>query len=898
MSRTSSLALALVLLGAGAASAQPVTDADLDNVPHMHSGTFTGDDSGGWARNDLELEGAYMVKCVPAIDLYRLLRSGDNGEALRESLFSDENQFRELRKQPICEAFSIGYPIDEIPWDAERHAIREANPYVWLAVESGNYDIDERRNRRMISLGTDLMDDVYYDTRDFTMLSHRLTIRGRKRWDSGSEVRRLLIGMKHERGIDESGIKVAAKVDIRTDSPDADDLIKLDDYVRSGMVGWDGSPEPAEPCRELYHLLTAATDLPDTATKKDVLLLEPKVFLRSIRSRYHLNEVRLQSVRELHDLGKKRLEALLATARESRMDGAVPAQHDAAVKAWETKARAVLDRTLVAERASARLRELDPSMVVDVAAIDSYLPTARLIEEPESLADLAAREPELLKRKVVAETLSTLLHEVAADLDDGSDQSLRRVITRALDRTYDDHPDWYVAFQKAKDAVRNGPQTTYDKFVQLVRDTIALPDAERAAALAEYNTFGSQQRAAGRRPFRDFEPLPADGLEALLRQLSNEQTRIWMRQIEASGTAGIGLWFDQARAFYIPGSFRSSGNFMIDTMDFTTSYPMTVWDGVAPADRLPTKDLPEDQILHSVLVNELQIELTSVSAYTDRMRQLGGAFNLARAFMRWTTSTGGASDAAGYRAAHQAMSDLPEAEQALKLVELGAFATANGLGGAARAEDFEALDTALLTEAVRDAADMPKDLAVAHAGAKFVFGEYHRMQGYVSQIKGERVIDVLSDAGGPACMEWAGITASKGETALTLLRAKLGGGANGGGLVGGLTPPTPGPSNTSKATALEVERKVYPEARLAAGESHWYKLTLGPGQSGSFQVSFEHDDGDIDLFLEAEDGTRLRFSQTSNDVERLRYRSTGGRTVYLRVTSEDGATGPYVLEVR
>jgi hypothetical protein len=893
MTRRSPLALCLLLVGAGVASAQPVTDADLDGVPHMHSGTFTANDGGGWARNDLELEGAYTVRCVPSIDLYRLLRQGENGEALRGSLFSDDNQFREVRKQPICEAFSIGYPIDEIPWDAERHAIREANPYVWLTIESGNYDIDERRNERRISLGSDLMDDVYYDTRDFGLLAHRLTLRGRKRWDSDTEVRRLLIAMKHERGIDESGIKVAAKVDIRTDSADQDDLLKLDDYVRSGLVGWGSSPEVAEPCRELYHLITARTDLPDTATKKDVLLLEPKVFLRSIRSRYHLNEVRLQAVRDLHELGKKRLEALLATARESRMDGAIPAQHEPAVKAWEAKARAVLDRTLVAERAAPRLRELDPAMTVDVAAIDSYAPTAQLLAEPDSLADLAAREPELLKRKVVAQVMSELLHEVAAELDDGSSQSLRRVITRALDRDFDDHPDWYVDFQKARDPRGNGPQTTYDKFVQLVRDAIALPDSERAAALEAYNAFGAQQRAAGRRSFRDFEPLT--DLEPLLRQLSNEQARIWMRQIEAAGTAGLGLWFDQARAFYIPGSYRSSGNFMIDTMDFTTSYPVTVWDGVPPAERLPTKDLPEDQILHSTLVNELQIELTAVSAYTDRMRRLGGAFNLARAFMRWTTSTGGASDAAGYRAAFDAMARLPEAELTTKLAE---FSASNGLGGAVTPEDFKALEATLLSEQVRDAAELPKDLAIAHAGAKFVFGEYHRMQGYVSQIKGERVLDVLSDAGGPACMEWVGITASKGETALTLLRAAGGNAGDGGGLVGGLTPPTPGPANTSKAAALEVERKTYPAARLAAGESHWYKLTLGPGQTGSFVVTFEHDEGDIDLFLEAEDGSRLRLSQTSNDVERLRYRSTGGRTVFLRVACEDGASGPYVLEVR
>lgn len=889
--RTLPLTLALLLASAGLASAQPLTDADLDGKTFMHRGTFAGDDGGGWARDDLELEGAFTVRCVPYRELYRLLRAGDNGEALRENLFTDDNRFRELRRQDVCEAFSIGYPIDEIPWDAERHAVREQSPYVWLTIESGNYDIDERRNRRVLSLGTDLMDDVYYDTNDFVLLRHRLTIRGRKRWDSGAEIRRLLIGTKHERGIDENGIKVAAKVDIRTDSPSPDDLLKLDDYVRSGLVGWDGQPEVATPCKELYERLTAVYDLPDTASFRDVLVLEPKVFLRSIRSRYHLNECRLQSVRELHELGRARLTALVAQARESRMDGAVPAAHVARVQAWELKAARVLDGTLVAERAG-----------VDIAAVQSNLPTAPLLAEPETLAEIAAREPELKRRQVVAQAVSDLYHELARDLDDGSSESLRRVITRALDRTYEDHAAWYVAFHKARDAKTYGPITTFDKFVDLLRETIAKPDAEREADLDAYNAFGEQQRAAGRRPFRDFEPLPDDQLDALLRQLQNEQVRIWMRQVEAAGSAGLGLWFDQARAFYIPGSYRSSGNFLIDTMDFTTSYPMSVWDGVPPEERLPTVELPEGKIIHTTLVNELQIELTSVSAYTDRMRRLGGAFDHARAFMRWVSETQpGVDDATEYLDAFQKLAALPEAEQATKLAELNAYAAVNGLATTPLdAADFEALERSLLVPEVRDAAAPPADLQVALAGAKFVFEEYHRMQTYVSEIKGPGVLEVLSEAGGPACMEWVGITASKGETALTLLRDSLAASPT-DGLAGAVTSPVAPPAtaaNGTKATALAVERKAYPEARLAAGQSHWFKLDLGAAEAASFRVRFEHDEGDVDLTLEREDGTVVSSSRGTGDTERVRHQATTPRTVWLRVFSKGGgATGAYVLTV-
>lgn len=901
MRTTFTLALALLLTTAGAASAQPFTDADLAGKKFMHRGSFAADDGYSWARDDIELEAAYTVHNVPGAMLYKLLRQDEgSGQPLRGDLFEDDNVFREVRKQPIVEAFAIGYPVDEVPWDAERHAIREANPYIWLTIESGNYDLDERRNERRVSLGTDLMDDVYYDTDDYLLLRNAMTVRGRKRYDSIDSMRRLLIATKAEGGVDEFGIKRAAKVDVREDGPDAAAIEGLDDMVRSGLVTWSGSPAVAAPCRELYRrLLARGADLPDTATYQDVLLLQPKAFIRSLRSRYHLNEVRLDAVRAVHDLGRKRLETLLAMARESRMDGAVPAEHEAAVRAWEDQARRVLDGSLVLERAEAGLRALDPTMTVDAAAITSLVPTAPLLAATRTIDEIAAREVELKKRRVVAEALSALYHEVAAALDDGSAQSLRRVITRALDRAREDHAEWYEEHLRARDPKTYGPLTTHDRFVETLRDAIGLPDAERAAALEAYNAFGRERRAAGVRKFRRFEPLPADALDALLRQLVNEQVRLWMRQLEAAGTAGLGLWFDQARAFYIPGSYRSSGNFLIDTMDFTSMYPMTVWDGVPPAERTAAKTLPEDQLLNCVLVNEVQIELTSVSAYTDRLRRLGGGLALARGLMRWGEQTGhpalaGGSDAAAFTALHGAVTALPQAEREAAVAAINSLV---GGGAAHSVEDLQALDTTLLTPAVRDG-ETPPALAVALDGAKFIFEQYHRMQTYVATIKGERVIDVLRDAGGPDGMVWAPSPSSKGEMAISAVRAREGGDT--GGLAGGIaTAGSLAAPNATKAGALTLERKKYPEARLPAGETRWFRLELGPGQGATFTATFSHAEGDVDLVLEAEDGSRLRTSTGTGDRERIRYWSGGGRTVYLRVSTKHGAaSGPFVLEVR
>ncbi|MCO5165428.1 MAG: hypothetical protein M9894_03550 [Planctomycetes bacterium] len=887
--------LALALLAtAGAASAQPLTDADLDGRKFMHRGSFEADRGWSWSRDDLELEAAYTVHNIPGHLLYRLLRQDRrNGQPLRGDLFEDDNRFRDVRRQPACEAFAIGYPIDEVPWDAARHAIREQSPYVWLTIERGNYDVDGQRGRRRISLGTDLMDDEYFDTDSYILLDHHMTLRGRKRYDRADRMRRILIGTKEDRGVDEFGIKQAAKVDVRSDSPRAEAIAGMDDMVRSGILTWGSSPEVAAPCRELYRrLLARGVTLPSTPTYQDVLLVDPKAFVRSVRSRYHLDEVRLDAVRNLHDLGRQRLEALLATAREARMDGAIPAAQVDAVRAWEERVRAVLDRTALLERAAPRLLELDLQLA-DVTDLDALVPTAPLLAATSTIDDIAEREVELLRRKVVAEALSELYHEVAADLAPGGNRSLRRALARAHDRVHERHVDWYQAFLREQDARAYGALTTLDKFVAAARDLQALPAGEQAAALAAYNGFGRAQLAAGVRAFRRFEPLPADGVDALVRLLTHEQLEIWMRQIEAAGTAGQGLWFDQARAFYIPRSRRTSGNFLIDTMDFTMMFPMSVWDGVDPADRTAARQLPDDQLVGCVLVNDVQIELPTVSAFTDRLRRLGSALKLARGLMAWGADTNhpalaGGADAAAYLALRSAVTGLQQAErdEAMAAINARIGPTANY-----SSDDLAALDATLFTPEVRDG-EAPPSLAVALAGARFILEQYFRAQALAAEVKGERVVSVLKEAGGPDGMVWAPVTSSKGEMALRLVRDQASGG---GGLAGAVVA-----ASISRGTARVLERTTYPEARLAPATTHWFKLTLGPGEGATFSATFSHAAGDVDLALEAEDGTPLRASQGTGDRERIRYVAPPpGETVFLRVTTKDAAGSPgYVLEVR
>ncbi|MFN0249553.1 MAG: hypothetical protein ACKV2T_21895, partial [Kofleriaceae bacterium] len=93
-------------------------------------------------------------------------------------------------------------------------------------------------------------------------------------------------------------------------------------------------------------------------------------------------------------------------------------------------------------------------------------------------------------------------------------------------------------------------------------------------------------------------------------------------QIATAGLAGRRLWFDQARAFWGPGSSRAFSNFMIDTTDFTDMLSHEEWTSIPEADRTFAAPLPAAKVFHTVLVNELQIELGMEKAYLDRIRDL------------------------------------------------------------------------------------------------------------------------------------------------------------------------------------------------------------------------------------------------------------------------------------
>ncbi len=726
---------------------ESITEADLANKPFLDKSTFATVNSSGWSRDSVELEGAMEVTCADGPTLMKLLRTERNGRTV----------YQRLRRPEVMEAFAADYGIDEMPWDGNSHRVREASPYVWLTIESGRFEPDPANGgERRLSVGTDIMDDVYYDTADYKLLENDMALRGRARWDTPTEIRRLLIGAKMGSGIDEFGLKRAAKIDIRTDSASADDIAKLDTAVRGGFHEWDSSPTAIQPVREVYARLAAAGKLSDVGTHEDVLLLEPKAYLRSTRSRFHLNEARINSVKTLFDEGGAgRLKGVAAQIAAARAAGQIPASQEARVAAFEAKVTGILENTAVAEKAKAALLKIDPQMDVNATTVAALLPGAG---RPADAADLA-------KRKAVADAVSALYHETATELD-----GVRRTITASDDRAFEDEPARFAAWLRSTSPAL-AKTTTYDPIEKAYADIAKLGDAEKAAKLAEYNTWAQAQKDAGERDFRNWNALDAGGFAKLGPQVTNEKVRIWQRQLEAAGSAASGLWFDQARTFFVPDSSRSTGNFLIDTMDMTEMYSPEAWNSIPATERTADKKLPAEKSFHTVLVNELQIELGLEKPYLDRIAALADGIEKDRAalFMKYAKDAGLAAEPADAEKLLAELKKKSAAELKDTVDALNESAKASG-GKPFTATSLKEIDKANLTAAVRDREITLGQQELALQGARFVFEQYRNQLKSLSALKGERVLRTLRNAGGPACMEWKDIEKSKGDRALEMTR--------------------------------------------------------------------------------------------------------------------------------
>ncbi len=626
----------------------PRCEIDLDARKFMDSTTFAGTGTGGWARDNDEVEVVLGV-------------SGLTGQRLRSLLLETDSEGRTLysriRKAKIMQAFTYGFSLDEIPWDADSQAAREMMPFVALTIEPERYAVDAESGERELSLGTDLMDDTYYDTPGYSMFGQEMVLRGRARWDTPEMVRRLLIAAKFGTQIDEAGNKTTAKVDIRTDSG-GPYVATLDDDVRRGMTNWNGTDVVATPIKGIYEQMAEKKQLADIGSHTGVLLLDPKANLRSTRSRYHMNEARVENLRTVYANATTRITGALAMIDKAQAAATIPTAETARINALEAMGRGILDKTLLATRITAA--------GVSVTASTLVLPNAQT--QPTT--------PDALqKNRIIAETIDTVLHEFAQQLDDAD-----RIITNAVDENFDDYAelfrDWRISTDKSF-----ALKTTWDTFVNSYN---GLSGTNKATSISAFNAFIGSNAA----------PLDDAGWTRLGNHLDKMVLTIAERQIETAGIVGRQLWFDQARELWVPDSNRAYSNFMIDTTDMTDMMSPEEWASIPDTERTFTAPLPATKVFNTVLVNELQIELGSEAAYVARLEDL--------------------------------------------------------------------------TERVKAA---PTDTALKAQleGAKFVWAQYTGAMKVLGELKGERILDRLKDAGANQDIKWVAPSDSKGNQALKIL---------------------------------------------------------------------------------------------------------------------------------
>lgn len=752
----------------------------------MHSKTFPGTTRAP-DRQGVEFEAVMILSFneTPKFD----------GRWLYETLHTNDwREFRRVRRCRGCEAFTVGFPIDEIPWDEDRHKIREKNPFVWLTMRSDDFEprsetrgeeirIDRQRRQ---TFGTDLFDDIYFDTFDFICLDNNISIRARKRWgrwriSDPIVLRRLSIAVKVTQLIGrETGLKQDEKIDDRSGGdPEQFEkrfLASIITDVQSGFKRWTSegtsrNRQPIASLREAYRTLAARSVLPKIGRYEAVLALEPKVFLRQIRSRYHLSEARWDHILNFYHLGSARL-----TKIKSQADPTI-----SEVKTFFNKVNNLLNHSLIVEKAQEALKKLDPDTEVTIASIATLLP------------DKSSVAPDLItfqKMEIVARTISDLYHELATDL----------VVIQSFMTTPSDDSIGAKRFRHWQRSKAVGAfsrallyHTTFNRFAEIHADILKQSTPDFRADLDAYNRFGEEQRQDGDQMFKDFKPLDEDGFRAIGDQLLVENLKIWKRQIEAAGSAALGLWFAKARFFYIP-SFEDQerlqiGDFIIDTFDLTGMFTLDAWGDTAVADwdNSSEPDKPDiDKLFHATLVNEVQIELSLEKPYVD---QIAGLL-----FMLWVAERkpelAPNQSTAEFRVVFDRLREQPDEELQKTIDKLNEFfldenftleqptltefkeiEPENQTLRPLTVRTFKAIDRARISVIIRyPAASIVENLKINLAGAVFVFGQYRQMLTEIARLKRDRVLQVLRDTDGPPDMEWGNSEMSKGETALTRLR--------------------------------------------------------------------------------------------------------------------------------
>jgi hypothetical protein len=721
----------------------------LEGVPFITAATFS--DTGMTGRESQEIEAVKKLHGLSSEEVMTFMRGERAGRPI----------LNRVRKARDHQAYSLGYSgieMDEMDWSGRAHRTREMNPLISLTVESGRMEWDEEDGEFEVSQGTDYFHDRYMTAKDPNrpgvnlLLESGNTVRARIRYDEPGSPRRLLVQSKSGSGVDENGMKQAAKADVRKDSPTDEDLKNLENDALTGTTGWGwrNDREPIEAINNVYQDMKEKDLLPDIGPHEDVLLMETAAHVFSTRSRYHLNETNTRDVKRMFDFGDSILGDVEKLLDNNQNLGAADLDSLRGLHA------SIVTKDVFVDRLKDQLAALDPNLnAADV--------TKDTIEALWPQTGRPADKLEVKKRRVVADAIREVYGELAEALDDARNglSGARMDDAREFDFEVE-----AVEFMKTKYPDLKEKTTV---FAFLNKMDAELGGAGKDAFIDEMADWLNTEKGDDRLLTATDKDAAMGGLR---KNMVREHIEILHRQLEASGTAGQALWFEGARSTYADAS-RTTWNFLIDTFDFVTDIRPADWETLTPEQKDGREPIPADKIYNADVVAEVQIELGYEKPYLEALGRSRKALDEAGAglFMDFALDQGlsgvVADQADTFSTAQKEILAGSDSDLQTTLDALNAFAESKGSPIRFDKEALARMTGDMFTTARQgQPTDGHGELLEDMEMNTFIWDTITSAQESINDLRGSRVIREAQRAGF-ANATWDDATMSKGDTALS-----------------------------------------------------------------------------------------------------------------------------------
>ena len=531
---------------------------------------------------------------------------GDVTRALGKVLRGRDRQGRPLLEKlgepgPLAAfALGAGAPLDEVPWDAESHQIRQGSRYVSTSLGAGSVRVGPDGLAIVARAGA--KESQYYDTSGFDLFQADSDMA--TRWVvsyDGARPTRAEIGVLTDSRRDSLGFERHVSIASTHKEPSAQEIRALDRAVRSGRIRWGGRAEEL-PAVQVTHQLLA--DKGRGAATGRRARLEPKIHLRTFSRAISLRRTATPQLVALTDLARGRVTSALAEVRQAAGDGGSPELIRLAGE-LEHLAATVLDPGRLAAELSPALRAIDPAADTSPQAIRDLLAGTR---PPAGRAEALSWHQ---RRGVVVEAVSAAYQRFGAELAQGA------AVVHGPPRGAEAFRAWVQA--RRPDLAR---KTTFEPFAAAHARIASGSPAAVKRALAAFNRFGARRRAAGDPAFAGFEPLDQAGFRALGRALRSASLQVAARQIQAGGSAWRSLWFTGLEHFLVGPEGAYGEAFLTSKLAITEMVRPEAWSRLPAAKRNPTVPFDEDAIVTRSLSGEAELEPGLERAYLTRMRAL------------------------------------------------------------------------------------------------------------------------------------------------------------------------------------------------------------------------------------------------------------------------------------